>query len=325
MSAIAMPWLHGKLGNEEIGQDCPIRCVFLIECLAIRDLDGMRFADRSWHRHRDMHDSRQREGETMRLSNRTDAGHRLASRLKQYEELEDLVVLGLPRGGVRVAFAVAEQLGASADTFVAHKVGVPGHEELAMGAVASSGVTVRNEKVLEGLGVPSGVFEAGAQEQRREVERREGLYRNGRSPPKLRGRNAILTDDGLATGATMKAAVEAVRKAEPRRLIVAVPVERRANLSARPDSLASLTLSPYLAGRGGVSGHRERPLASPVGESEDWESVVSAIRHTICGPISSALPSAVDSDSVEAKLEGGVLHMEMKKTESAGTRKIEVK
>jgi len=163
----------------------------------------------------------------MRLRNRTDAGHRLASRLEQYERLEDLVVLGLPRGGVPIAFAVAERLGASVDTFVVRKVGVPGHEELAMGAVASGGVTVRNEGVLEGLGVPSDVFEACAKEQRREVERREGLYRDRRPAPELRGQNVILTDDGLATGATMKAAVAAVRKAGPQRLIIAVPVAAR--------------------------------------------------------------------------------------------------
>jgi len=163
----------------------------------------------------------------MRLSHRTDAGRRLASRLTEYAGMKDLVVLGLPRGGVPVASAIAEQLDARLDTFVVRKVGVPGHEELAMGAVASGGVTVRNEGVLDGLGVPSDVFEACAEKQRREVERREALYRDGRSPPELRDRNVILTDDGLATGATMRAAVEAVRKAEPRRLIVAVPVAAR--------------------------------------------------------------------------------------------------
>jgi len=121
----------------------------------------------------------------MRLSNRTDAGRRLALRLRKHAGMEDLVVLGLPRGGVPVASAVAEQLGASLDTFVVRKVGVPGHEELAMGAVASGDVTVRNKGVLQGLGLPFGVFEACAEEELREVERRERLYRGRRPAPKL--------------------------------------------------------------------------------------------------------------------------------------------
>lgn len=167
------------------------------------------------------------KGKTMRFSNRTEAGRRLASRLREYAGAEDLVVLGLPRGGLPVASAVAEQLDAPLDTFVVRKVGVPGHEELAMGAVASGGVTVRNEEVVGRLGVPPEVFEHSAEAQRREVERREGLYREGQPAHELPGRTVILTDDGLATGATMKAAVEAVRKTQPRRLIVAVPVAAR--------------------------------------------------------------------------------------------------
>ncbi len=163
----------------------------------------------------------------MRLSDRTEAGRKLALRLSDYTGVEGLVVLGLPRGGVPVAAAVAEQLGAELDTFVVRKVGVPGHEELAMGAVAGGGVTVQNELVIERLGITPEIFEHCAEKQRREVERREKLYRRGLPACELRGRSVILTDDGLATGATMKAAVEAVRKAQPKRLIVAVPVAAR--------------------------------------------------------------------------------------------------
>jgi len=163
----------------------------------------------------------------MRLSDRTDAGRRLASRLEGYAGAEDLVVLGLPRGGVPVADAVAEQLGAPLDAFVVRKVGVPGHEELAMGAVASGGVTVRNEEVLDRLGLPDDVFEQSAEVQRREVKRREELYGQGQAVPELQGRSVILVDDGLATGASMRAAIEAVRKTEPRKLVVAVPVAAR--------------------------------------------------------------------------------------------------
>jgi len=175
----------------------------------------------------------------MRLNDRIDAGRRLASRLKQYAGLGDLVVLGLPRGGVPVAFAIAEQLGAGLDAFVVRKVGVPGHEELAMGAVASGGVTVRNETIIERLGVSPDVFEASAEAQRLEVDRREKRYRKGRPAWKVRGRNVILTDDGLATGATMKAAVEAIRKNHPRRLIVAVPVAARVSVDAFRQRLES--------------------------------------------------------------------------------------
>ncbi len=164
----------------------------------------------------------------MRYANRTEAGRKLALRLEEYTGAEGLIVLGLPRGGVPVAAAVAEQLGAPLDTYVVRKVGVPGHEELAMGAVAGEGVTVRNDLVLERLGLPPDVFEVHAEAQRREVRRREELYRRGLPSRELRDRTVVLVDDGLATGATMKAAVEAVRKSHPARLIVAVPVAAQA-------------------------------------------------------------------------------------------------
>ena len=176
----------------------------------------------------------------MRYANRTEAGRKLALRLEAYTGAEDLIVLGLPRGGVPVAATVAEQLGVPLDTYVVRKVGVPGHEELAMGAVAGAGVTVRNEFVLEHLGVPAEVFEEHAEAQRREVRRREERYRRGLPSRELRDRTVVLIDDGLATGATMKAAVEAVRKSHPARLIVAVPVAARATA----ESLRQLLTGP---------------------------------------------------------------------------------
>jgi len=163
----------------------------------------------------------------MRFNNRTEAGYQLAKRLKDYAEIEDLIVLGLPRGGIVVAAAVADELDAPLDVFVVRKVGVPGHEELAMGAVASRNVTVRNEQLISHLRMSSDTFEQSAAAQRQEVKRREELYRQGHPTHDVGGRAVILVDDGLATGATMKAAVEAVRKAHPRQLIAAVPVAAR--------------------------------------------------------------------------------------------------
>lgn len=160
----------------------------------------------------------------MRFNNRTDAGRQLATRLRNYAQLEDLLVLGLPRGGVVVAAAVADDFHVPLDVFVVRKVGVPGHEELAMGAVASGDVTVRNEEVIAHLGLNDNAFEEKANVQRQAVKRREELYRQGHAAQELSDHGVILVDDGLATGATMKAAVEAVRKARPRRLVVAVPV-----------------------------------------------------------------------------------------------------
>lgn len=164
----------------------------------------------------------------MRFHDRREAGRQLALRLSGYKETEDLIILGLPRGGVVVAAEVAEQLDVPLDAFVVRKVGVPGHEELAMGAVAGGGVTVCNDVVLDRLGISPEVFEHYANAQREEVQRRETRYRRGLPSRALRNHTVVLTDDGLATGATMKAAVEAVRKSHPRRLIVAVPVAAQA-------------------------------------------------------------------------------------------------
>jgi erythromycin esterase-like protein/predicted phosphoribosyltransferase len=154
---------------------------------------------------------------------RREAGRQLAAKLATYAGRSDVVVLGLPRGGVPVAAEVARALGAPMDVFIVRKLGVPGYEELAMGAVASGGVRVLNQTVVNGLGIPDYVIDAvGAQEQQ-ELGRRERVYRGGRPAPDVRGKTVILVDDGLATGATMLAAIRALKQMQPARIVVAVP------------------------------------------------------------------------------------------------------
>jgi predicted phosphoribosyltransferase len=155
---------------------------------------------------------------------RHDAGLKLAKRLRNYAGRDDTVVLALPRGGVPVAAEVASALGAPLDVFVVRKLGVPWHRELAMGAIASGGVRVRNEDVIRSLSISNDIFNAVVEEESLELERREAAYRDGRPRPEVRGKVVILVDDGLATGSTMRAAVEAVRRLGPARVVVAVPV-----------------------------------------------------------------------------------------------------
>jgi erythromycin esterase-like protein/predicted phosphoribosyltransferase len=154
---------------------------------------------------------------------RREAGKRLAGKLAAYANRPDALVLALPRGGVPVAYEVARALGAPLDVFVVRKLGVPGYEELAMGAVATGGVRVLNDQIIEHLGIPAPLIDAVAARERQELARREHLYRGGRPPPVVRGRTMILVDDGLATGATMSAAIEALRQQNPARIVVAVP------------------------------------------------------------------------------------------------------
>src|SRR5881628_2158910 len=160
----------------------------------------------------------------MIFRNRQDAGQRLAARLKNYAGRSDVLVLALPRGGVPVAFEVAQQLKAPLDVFLVRKLGVPGHEELAMGAIASGDTRVINEDVVRYLQIPGEIIDAVAADEQRELERRERAYRHGRPAPQLKDRVVILIDDGLATGSTMRAAAAALRKQDPSRIVVAVPV-----------------------------------------------------------------------------------------------------
>jgi len=156
--------------------------------------------------------------------NRTEAGCLLAEKLAKYADRDDVIVLGLPRGGVPVAFEVAQRLGAPLDVFVVRKLGVPGFEELAAGAIASGGVRVLNEDVTRAIPHADEMIEAVTVRETAELERREQIYREGRPSPELRDRVVILVDDGLATGATMRAAVKALRQRGVAKIVVVVPV-----------------------------------------------------------------------------------------------------
>jgi putative phosphoribosyl transferase len=156
--------------------------------------------------------------------NRHEAGQRLARELGAYAHRPDVIVLALPRGGVPIGFEVARELGAPLDVFVVRKLGLPGHDELAMGAIASGGVRVLNRDLIRVARVTEAEIAQVMAAEQRELERRERLYRGARPFPDLHGKTAILVDDGLATGATMRAAVEALRLEGPARVVVAVPV-----------------------------------------------------------------------------------------------------
>jgi predicted phosphoribosyltransferase len=187
----------------------------------------------------------------MLFQDRRDAGRRLVRKLEEYTHDPDALVLALPRGGVPVAYEVAHALHAPLDLFLVRKLGVPGQEELAMGAIATGGVRVLNEDVVRVLDIPDELIDAVAQKEERELRRRERAYRGDRQPPRVRGRTVILVDDGLATGSTMRAAVAALRQQHPARLVVAVPVAAAATcaeLKAEVDDVVcAVTPEPFHA------------------------------------------------------------------------------
>jgi putative phosphoribosyl transferase len=160
----------------------------------------------------------------MLFRDRTEAGRLLASRLMKYAGRPDVLVFGLPRGGIPVAFEVARELAVPLDVFLVRKLGVPGHEELAMGAIATGGVRILNEDVVRALGIPDEVIDAVAAAEQAELERRQRAYRDDRPAPEVRGLTVILIDDGLATGSTMRAAIASLRRQGPARIVAAVPV-----------------------------------------------------------------------------------------------------
>jgi putative phosphoribosyl transferase len=159
----------------------------------------------------------------MIFKNRADGGRKLAARLKRYANRGDVLVLALPRGGVPVAYEVSKELKAPLDVFLVRKLGVPGYEELAMGAIASGGVRVINEELVNYLGIPEEVIDSIAAVEQRELERRAVAYRDDRPAPNVKDCVVILIDDGLATGSTMRAAAASLRLQKPRRIVVAVP------------------------------------------------------------------------------------------------------
>jgi predicted phosphoribosyltransferase len=186
-----------------------------------------------------------------RFRDRSEGGRVLARELADYAGRGDLLVLALPRGGVPVAYEVARTLEAPLDVFLARKLGVPGHEELAMGAIASGGVRVINDEVVEALGIPPDVIDVVAAAEERELRRRERAYRDDRPPADIAGRTVILVDDGLATGSTMKAAVSALRRLDAGRIIVAVPTSspstRDEIRALADDCVCAITPDPFHA------------------------------------------------------------------------------
>jgi putative phosphoribosyl transferase len=167
------------------------------------------------------------------LRDRREAGRLLARSVQRYADRPDVLVLGLPRGGVPVAYEVATALNAPLDVFLVRKLGMPGHEEFAVGAIASGGLRVLNTAVLEAYSIPEKEIARLAEREQAELERRERVYRGGQPPLHVRGRTVILVDDGLATGSSMQAAVLALKQGRPARTVVAVPV-------APPDTCEAL-------------------------------------------------------------------------------------
>jgi predicted phosphoribosyltransferase len=188
---------------------------------------------------------------TQPFADRAEGGELLAERLTAYRDRDDVVVLALPRGGVPVAREVARALGVPLDVYVVRKLGVPGHEELAMGAIATGGVRLLNHDVIDALGIPMNVIDQVAAREQQELARREQAYRGDRGPIALTNKTVILVDDGLATGATMRAAVMAARQQQPARVIVAVPVGATstcADLAAEADDVVCVrSPDPFVA------------------------------------------------------------------------------
>jgi predicted phosphoribosyltransferase len=186
-----------------------------------------------------------------RFRDRVDAGRALARRLQHYAHARHVLVLGLPRGGVVTAAEVADALGAPLDILVIRKLGVPGHEELAMGAIGPGGVRVVNDEIMRDLAITQREIDSVAHRETKEQQRRESVFRGGRPPLDLNGLTVILVDDGLATGATMLAAVAAARMLHAARVVVAVPVAAQASIAAvrkeADEVVCVMTAEPFLA------------------------------------------------------------------------------
>lgn len=185
------------------------------------------------------------------FANRREAGRALATLLESYRNNADAIVLGLPRGGIPVAYEIATALDLALDAFIVRKLGMPGHEELAMGAIASGGIVVMNPELLVRFGIGERELEAITERERLELVRREALYRDSRPRLKIAGKLVIVVDDGLATGSSMSAAIEALREEHPKRIVVAVPVGARETcdrLATQADELiVYVTPEPFYA------------------------------------------------------------------------------
>lgn len=187
----------------------------------------------------------------LRFHDRAEAGRLLAAKLSEYANRPDVLVLALPRGGVPVGYEVAKALNAPLDVFLVRKLGVPGHEELAMGAIATGGTLVLNDDVVLTLRIPQQLMDVVAQREKQELERRERAYRDDRPQPDVQGKTIILVDDGLATGSTMRAAIRALRQREPTKIVVAVPAASPDTCDAFRDEVddivCALTPEPFYA------------------------------------------------------------------------------
>jgi predicted phosphoribosyltransferase len=184
----------------------------------------------------------------MRLKDRSEAGRLLAKKLARFSNGRDVIVLALPRGGVPVGFEIARALNAPLDVFVVRKLGVPGQEELAMGAIARGGVRLLNSEVIENLSITEDEIGMVETREREELERRERVYRGGRPEPEVEGRTVILVDDGIATGSTMRAAIEALRKLGAARIVVAVgvgPISTIEELKQEVDEVVSVMMPEF--------------------------------------------------------------------------------
>jgi putative phosphoribosyl transferase len=185
------------------------------------------------------------------FDDRAEAGVFLASKLRKYANRVDVVVLGLPRGGVPVAYPIAQALNAPLDVFLVRKLGVPGQEELAMGAIAMGGVKLINQSIASAMSISKEQIDAVVAQEEMELARRERLYRHDRGPLDVTGRTVILVDDGLATGASMWAAVTALRRLEPGKIIVAVPVGSETTCNALrhevDEMICGITPDPFIA------------------------------------------------------------------------------
>lgn len=214
-------------------------------------------------------------------ANRQAAGRELAIQLSDRLGKEDFLVLALPRGGLPVGYEVARALSAELDVIVVRKLGLPGRPELAMGAVASGGVCLHNDRVLSEAAVPEEIFQKIAEDQQPEVARRERVYRGDSPPPRIEGRTVILVDDGLATGSTMVAAIQAVRRMHPSRVIVAVPVapaDTVTRLQHEADDVICLAIPRNFYGVGQF--YRDFAQLSD-SEVEKWLTLGRAIRNPL--------------------------------------------